>query len=239
MRYLGFTQLVVWVVAATISGLVNAPPAAASVGLYPGMPIKRANGYTCSLGFFASNDDNRRLAVTAGHCSAEPDEVLYSKNNNPIGQVVSRRNDPPDGDGADAYVGYTLLLLNDSTHTADVKFSGGYRSPEKGEWIRKYGERSEETPGKITSVYYKYADDRPETSTIYSNIIVLSGDSGCPWFTTDDSGRPVLLGITIGSFTKSDGTYVKAWGAPINSLVRYIRKESPKWGSGFTPASHL
>ena len=196
------------------------------------MLIKRSNGSLCSLGFLATNAAGRRLAVTAGHCSVANDEMFYSANNNPIGYVVSRKNDAPDGQGADAYVGYTLILLYDTTYTANAKFSGGYRSPEEGEWIWKDGERSERTPGKITSVYYKYADDRPETSTIYSNIIVLSGDSGSPWFTTDDKGNAILVGITIGSFTAHDGTYKGAWGAPIYSLLRYIKKMSPNWGPG-------
>lgn len=227
MRYLGFTQLVVWMVAATAFSLMNAPVAAAAVGLYPGMPIVSSIG-TCSLGFLATNTKQQRLAVTAGHCAKDIDDVFTTTSGAKIGRVVSHWSDAGD---SDAYFGFTLIWLYDTTYTSNAYFTG-YRSPDDGEWIWKYGEHTKDSKGKITSVYYKYADTRPETSAIYSNVIVLPGDSGSPWYTTDKNGNPILVGISIGNRTKDDGTYVGAYGFPIYSMLRFIEKKAESWGAG-------
>ncbi|WP_217349348.1 S1 family peptidase [Mycolicibacterium fortuitum] len=217
-------------VAATASVAVGAP-AYAAVGVYPGMSIQRANGSTCSLGFLATSDKGRRLGVTAGHCSTDIRQLFYSAGGTEIGEVVARWDDAED---SDAYFGYTIIALNDNTtYTSNAMFQK-FRSPEVGEWMWKDGGRSEETRGKITSVYYKHSDEAPQTSTMYSNIVVLPGDSGSPWYTTNDDGELVLLGITVGNRTRDDGSYVGAYGFPIYSMIRYIKKKTSIWGPGFT-----
>lgn len=215
----------------TALGLIGAPAAHAAVGLYPGMSItNRDISSACSLGFLATNSAGKNLAITAGHCSTALDQVFVSQNGTKIGSVVARRDD--DGD---ASFGYTMLWLYDSTYTQDAYFAA-WRNPSVGTTVRKYGMRTDATDGKITAVYYKYDDERPNTSSIYSNVDVFGGDSGAPWYTFDDSGKPVLVGIHVGHTSRQEGTYLlkRAYAFPADSLTRHIRAYAGTWGAGFT-----
>lgn len=229
MRQRVVTHLVAWMVAATAFGLMSAPTAAASVGLYPGMAIHLSTGYTCSLGFLATNSDKDRLAVTAGHCSHKNREIFYDKNNNAIGYVVSRADDDVDNE----VFGYTLISLYDTTYAYDPFFKK-FGSPDNGDWITKYGERTEKTTGRITEVNYEHAADHPNWSVIRSTIVTLPGDSGSPWY-KDSKYGPWLVGISIGTSTRSrDGAFMGSIGFPINSCLSYIAKTAGDWGPGIT-----
>lgn len=231
MRPRGIVQLAAWLVAAITISLTGVPTAHASVGLYPGMPIQLSTGGTCSLSFLASNDDGDRLAVTAGHCSTALKQIFYSKDGTKIGYVVSRADDVS---GTSSYdFGYTMIrLYSDTTYTATAYFKK-YRNPSEGTWVWKYGERTQETEGKIIGVDYSDDDSHPSYSVIKSTMITLPGDSGAPWYTGSDAG-PVLVGIHVGSVTrKSDNSFQYSYGFPAHSMIRYIRKQSKNWGGGF------
>ncbi|SIK42504.1 V8-like Glu-specific endopeptidase [Mycobacteroides abscessus subsp. abscessus] len=220
--------------ALTAVAVISAPAAQASVGLYPGMPItNRDISSTCSLGFLATNSAGKRLAVTAGHCSTAIDQVFVSENGAKIGYVVARWDDK-----GDTYFGYTLLWLYDTTHTQDAYFAA-WRNPGVGTAVRKYGMRTDATDGKVTAVYYKYDDERPNTSSIYSSVDVFGGDSGAPWYTFNDSGQPVLVGIHVGHTSRQEGTYLlkRAYAFPADSLTRHIRANAGVWGAGFILSS--
>ncbi|MGB8406698.1 MAG: hypothetical protein WCE30_21815 [Mycobacterium sp.] len=222
-----FWRTIACVAATTVlASAVPAPIAAASVGLYPGMEIDFAGGGRCSLGFIATNDDGTRLGVTAGHCSDFLGQHVASHNGNPIGTVVSRA-----GDDVDSYhFGITLIQLDPATYVQDAFFTS-FRSPRVSEPVRKYGERTEGTNGRVTSVHY---DDDPTHSVMRSTVVILPGDSGSPWYRSSDGG-PVLFGISIGNSTRrDDDAYLGGFGFPINSLIRYVRNES-SFGHGFTP----
>ena len=88
-----------------------APPAAAAGLLVVGMPIVIGEA-GCSLGFFAVNSRGDRLAVTAGHCSTEPNQIVFY-DGVPIGDVVARRDDVENAAGKLIGArGYTVIRLS-------------------------------------------------------------------------------------------------------------------------------
>jgi hypothetical protein len=212
--------------ATMLFALALAPPAsAASVGLAPGMEI-RTQTHTCTLGFFATNSAGKRLAVTAGHCANAPGERVYSHNRNLIGEVVSQHGDT---DGPASGLGVAVIQLARSAYVADGFFAT-FSNPVVGDYVRKYGERSEGTYGQITDVVID--TDYPRRSIMHGTLIALPGDSGSPWY----GPGPTLYGITVGGFSqRSDNAYKGAYGFPIGALIQYVRGGSEVWGPGFTP----
>lgn len=223
--------VVTWlVVAMMLASVAEASPMAVAapygVGLYPGMEIDFQGGGRCSLGFIATNRWGARLGVTAGHCSNAVGQHVLSHNRYPIGVVLARADDAL----AAGRFGVTVIQLVNSAYIYNGFFAR-FRSPELGEPVRKYGERTEGTNGRITSVY---DGDDPTRSVMRSTVVALPGDSGAPWYRSSESG-PVLFGITVGNSTRrQDDAYVGGFGFPINSLIRYVRNGS-KWGDGFIP----
>lgn len=126
------------VVTTALVAATHIPAAAARVGLSPGMELDFLGGGRCSLGFLATNGEGDRLGVTAGHCSDSLGQHVLSHNGNSIGTVVCRA-----GDNVDAYhFGITLIKLDPTTYIQDAFFTT-FRSPDVGEPVRKFGERSE------------------------------------------------------------------------------------------------
>ncbi|MBN7459215.1 hypothetical protein I3U64_03510 [Mycobacteroides abscessus subsp. abscessus] len=185
-------------------------------------------GGSCSLGFLATNSDRDRLAVTAGHCADGTGQEVVSENRNPIGHVVSWLADDISND----LFGVTLISLYDNTYTSDAYFSS-FGNPGVGDYVRKYGARTDKTEGRITSISSN--PDRARDSIMYSTMVSLEGDSGASWVGADDDGGAKLLGLNIGHTVRSDGGYGKAYGFPIRALISLIQRGSDVWGPGFIP----
>ncbi|MGL6234840.1 MAG: S1 family peptidase [Segniliparus sp.] len=194
--------------------------ASASAGLSPGMTIVTGDSL-CTLGFLAKNDAGDALAVTAGHCSAYVDQIVRTSGGEMIGKVVSRRDDQANG----GWYGYTLIALFSNTYVSD-RFFSGVRNAAKGDAIHKYGARTVVTSGKVVDV--SYSGVCPECSILVSDIRVLPGDSGGPWYEAGGT----LVGITIALDEDAQGAYLYAEAFPIEPLLSMIRSESPQWGHG-------
>ena len=203
------------------------PTAGAAVGLVPGTQLFFRGGGSCSLGFLATNADGDRLAVTAGHCAAGVEQRVVSKNGNPIGRVVHHT---PDKTASEVY-GVTLIQLSRNTYTADAYFTE-FGNPSIGDFVKKYGARTEKTSGKVTDI--SFVPDSPRLSSMRSTMVTLPGDSGAAWVGGGDSG-PKLVGLHIGSTKRADGGFGYALGFPIRSLIALVKKNSPSWGPGFIP----
>lgn len=209
------------------------PTAGAAVGLVPGTQLFFRGGGSCSLGFLATNADGDRLAVTAGHCADGVDQRVVSENGNPIGIVVHHTPDIglDDGVPANEFHGVTLIQLSRNTYTADAYFTE-FGNPSIGDFVKKYGARTEKTSGKVTDI--SFVPDNPRLSSMWSTMVTLPGDSGAAWVGGGDSG-PKLVGLHIGSTERADGGFGYALGFPIRSLIALVKKNSPNWGPGFIP----
>ena len=203
------------------------PTAGAGVGLVPGTKLVFAGGGSCSLGFLATNDDGARLGVTAGHCADYVDQEVVSENGNPIGHVVHlSADDLPRG-----LFGVALIELYSNTYIADAYFTQ-FGNPSVGDYVKKYGARTEKTDGKITDIHIDR--EYPSLSRMESTLVDLPGDSGAAWVGNGTDG-PKLLGLNIGFTHRSDGGYGVALGFPIRSLIALVKALSPNWGVGFIP----
>ncbi|MFZ2240465.1 MAG: hypothetical protein WAV90_13185 [Gordonia amarae] len=217
---------------ASVMAVMTPALAEARVGLKPGteLNIYRDNGKvsSCSLGFLATNDAGVRLAVTAGHCADGAGARVVSAKGNPIGQVVSHLTD----DTANDIFGVTVIKLASNTYTSDAYFTK-YGNPGVGDYVRKYGIRTDKTEGTITSI--STSSKSPRVGRMESTMVSLSGDSGAAWVSGDGNGGAKLLGLNIGHTTRKDGGYGVAYGFPISSLVSLVRNGSDLWGPGFIP----
>jgi hypothetical protein len=219
-------RLLTTAAAATLLATLTAPTASAGVGLSPGTEL-HIGDRVCSLGFLATNAAGTRLAVTAGHCADDTDQKVYSHNHNLIGVVCHHTPDHT----KDGTFGVTLICLSSGTYTADAYFTT-YGDPSVGDYVKKYGERTDKTEGKITSIHTD--PHNPARSQMKSTLVGLPGDSGSTWVGGGHKG-PKLLGLNIGHTTRPDGGYGYAFGFPINSLITLVKQNSPKWGPGFIP----
>lgn len=208
-------------------GLVAPPVAQARVGLLPGTELNIGSGQ-CSLGFLATNSAGTRLAVTAGHCADDVDVKVYSHDGTLIGTVCHHTPDRM----ADGLFGVTLICLSDRTYTADAYFTK-FGNPAVGDYVKKYGIRTDKTEGEITKIHTD--SDNPRNSRMEATLVGLPGDSGSAWVGNSGGAGPKLLGLNIGHTTRSDGGYGFAIGFPIHSLVALVKKNSPRWGQGFIP----
>ncbi len=184
--------------------------------------------HSCSLGFFGFNDREDRLAVTSGHCADDADQKVYAKNGVQIGTVVSHLDDSDDPTTPIVRSrGYTVIRLFDD-FSLDVFFTA-IGTARTGDGVAKYGSRTGKTYGRITHTHYD--KDRPDLSTLVGNVIILSGDSGSPWY----SHGPTLIGMSAsGSYEDGDGADDgDSQAQPIRSVVTLIRENASIWGQGF------
>lgn len=198
------------------------------MGLEPGTKIYIGNG-SCSLGFLATNTAGTRLAVTAGHCADDTGQKVVSEKGNPIGTVCHHTPD----ETSKGVFGVTLICLSSNTYTADAYFTK-YGDPDVGDYVKKYGARTEKTDGKITKI--DTYSGHPWNSRMESTMVGLPGDSGAAWVGNSGGKGPKLLGLNIGHTIRSDGGYGFSYGFPISSLIALVKQNSPKWGPGFIPA---
>lgn len=225
MRGIGLSVVVAVVAAAGL--LWQATPAHASGTVTVGMEIVIGN-HSCSLGFFAIDDNRDRLAVTAGHCANNTDdaEPVFSHNGTEIGQVVSHVADSDSRRGIRPR-GYTLIRIYNQF--AIQPFFTGIADAHTGDAVTKFGARSGKTTGHITDTHYTNGSD-PAIETLLGDVVILPGDSGCPWYTSG----PTLVGISAsGNYDRGGGDDEGSQAQPIWSVIHLIRQHSAKFGPGF------
>lgn len=215
------------VVAMVVVAGMTAPVANARVGLTIGSKLYFVGGGSCSLGFFATNDEKVRLAVTAGHCADDASQEVVSQNGSPIGFVGFWM---PDNLPAGLF-GVSVIRLYNNTYTADAYFPK-YGNPSVGDYVKKYGARTDKTEGNITEI--EIDPDYPRYSRMEATMVGLPGDSGSAWVGSSTAG-PKLLGLNVGHTVRRDGGYGYAIGFPISSLIKLVRTKSDSWGQGFIP----
>ncbi|ORW32701.1 hypothetical protein AWC17_25160 [Mycobacterium nebraskense] len=206
-------------------GIAAPPSAAASVDLAVGMPIQIGK-HRCSLGFFGYNRRGDRLAVTAGHCSDSVDQYVTSESGTKIGEVVSRLPDNEDGHGRlTGSRGYTLFLVYKRLSLQRF-FTDTSRSVAVGDSVSKFGERTGKTRGHITEVS---AAARPDLALISSDMVQISGDSGCPWYTSG----PTLIGIASSGDEADRGATAGSQAQPLGAVIDLIRTKPTVWREDF------
>lgn len=217
----------VMVAAATCSlAIVAAPNASASADLTVGMAIQIGR-HRCSLGFFGRNLRGDRLAVTAGHCSDSVDQYVLAANNVRIGEVVSRQEDADDANGRlTGSRGYTVFLVY-KRFSVEPFFTATNRSVAESDPVTKYGERTGKTSGHITSI--DAYEDRPDLALMYSDMVQIAGDSGCPWYTSG----PTLIGIASSGNQASEGGSAGSQAQPIGAIIDMIRTDPTVWRDTF------
>ena len=210
-----------------IIALVIAPPASANVDLAVGMPINIGN-HGCSLGFFAFDARQDRLAVTAGHCSdAVPNEPVYADNGVRIGEVVAWKEDMENASGKLIGArGYTIFSLY-RRFSLEPFFAGVGPLASDGALVTKFGQRTGKTNGVIKDV--RFDQNRPDLALLSSNLVQLPGDSGCPWYTNKDA----LVGIASSGDQQDDGGDAGSQAQPIQALLNMIRANANVWGDNF------
>lgn len=211
---------------ALLTALLTPPTAQARVGLSPGMKLYIGDS-SCSLGFLATNADDDRLAVTAGHCATGADQVVLSPNGNRVGVVAFwMPDDLPNG-----RFGVTVIQRSKNTYISDAYFVV-HGNPKVGDYVRKYGARTEKTEGRITKISNDL--EYPRYSRMEATLVNLPGDSGSAWVGSSEDG-PKLLGLNVGFTKRNDGGYGFALGFPIRSLIALVKAKSKNWGTGFIP----
>ena len=207
--------------------LLAAPPAYANVDLAVGMPIN-IGSHGCSLGFFGFDARQDRLAVTAGHCSdAEPNEPVYADNGVQIGQVVAWKEDQEDASGKLIGArGYTVISLYPWL-SLEPFFTGVDSSIHDGDYVTKFGQRTGKTNGYIKNIQYN--PKQPDQALLSSNLVQLPGDSGCPWYTSEDA----IVGIASSGNEEQDGGDAGSQAQPIQAVIDMIRANGSVWGDDF------
>jgi hypothetical protein len=211
----------------TLAMVVAPPGAAAHVDLAVGMPIEIGN-HSCSLGFFGFNARQDRLAVTAGHCSdAVTNQPVFADNGVQIGVVVAWKQDLQNDSGKLVGArGYTVIAVY-KRFSLEPFFSGVRASISEGDYVTKFGERTGKTNGVIKSV--KFDAKRPDLALLSSNMVQLPGDSGCPWYTSDDA----LVGMGSSGDQEQLGGDAGSQAQPIGAVLDMIRANAGVWGEDF------
>lgn len=209
------------------TGIVATPAASARGRLVVGMPITIGR-HKCTLGFFGLNSRDDHLAVTSGHCSDQiPDQYAYAGRGVRIGKVVAWKRDAENSAGDLTGVrGYTVIALY-KTFSLEPFFTDTTRHLEVGDYVTKYGERTGKTKGRITEV--STVEGRPDLSLVYSNMVQLPGDSGCPWVT---NGRTLVAMGSSGNQEREGGD-AGSQAQPIGAVIDMIRKNPTVWGDDF------
>jgi hypothetical protein len=107
-----------------------------------------------------------------------------------------------------------------------------YGPPRSGDYVTKYGARTDKTDGTIVDVVID--PNFPELSRLSATLVGLPGDSGAAWVGNSDYG-PKLLGINVGYTAGANGGYGEAVGFPINELIALLKENAPTLGRGFIP----
>jgi hypothetical protein len=208
------------------TAFVAAPLAYATVDLAVGMPIN-IGSHGCSLGFFGLDARQDRLAVTAGHCSdSVPDEPVYADNGVQIGQVVAWKQDLENAGKLIGARGYTVISLF-PRFSLEPFFTGVGSSVSNGDHVTKFGQRTGKTNGVIKNV--QFDPKRPDLALLASNLVQLTGDSGCPWYSNEDA----LVGMASSGDEEQDGGDAGSEAQPIQAVLNMIRANANVWGDDF------
>lgn len=198
--------------AAITAAMLTAAPtasAATAVTLAPGDGIV-IGAKSCTVGFFGTNSEHHRLAVTAGHCADGIGQPVRDGSGHRIGRVVAHAADSASSTGP---FGVTLIALADSVQKSTAVRKIGV--PTVGTSVVQNGSSSGRSAGTVTV---------NRGAVLRSTAAGQPGDSGSPW---TNSRTGTLYGMTVGG--SPHGTY----GAPIKSVVERIRVAFPRWGKGF------
>lgn len=203
-----------------------APLAHASVDMAVGMSIWVGDNH-CSLGFFGTNNDSDRLAITSGHCSESVNEVVTNDQGDELGEVVARQDDVEDAAGKlTGSRGYTVIYIYDDYSVEPFFTSAG--SISTGDYVTKVGWRSGKTNGTITDVVND--PGRPDLELMWSDMVQLPGDSGSAWY----SSGPTLVGLGSSGDQEMAGGSAGSQAQPIASVINLIQSNAGEWGSGFS-----
>lgn len=218
-------------VLALLAAVLVVLPARASGLLTVGMGIDIGDG-TCSLGFFGSNSQGDRLAVTAGHCANAAGEDVYNTSGDHIGQVASWLDDGGSGHSIsnDDPRGFTIILIDDQWSIEP--FFADAEDPDVGDPISKFGERTGKTNGTVTTLVNQ--NDPPAYRIMEATMVVLGGDSGSPWYYSNSRGDPVLAGMSSSSDFERDTATASSQAQTINGLYKLISNSGSRWTNGFT-----
>lgn len=207
--------------------LVVAPRAYANVDLAVGMPINIGT-HGCSLGFFGFDARQDRLAVTAGHCSdSVPSEPVYADNGVQIGEVVAWKQDFMATSGKlTGARGYTVISLF-PRFSLEPFFTGVDSSISDGDHVTKFGQRTGKTNGVIKN--FQFDPQRPDLALLASNLVQLPGDSGCPWYSNEDT----LVGMASSGDEEQNGGDAGSQAQPVQAVLNMIRANANVWGDDF------
>lgn len=211
---------------AGIAPISAAPVAHASVDMAVGMSIWAGGGH-CSLGFFGTNDDGDRLAVTAGHCSEKVNDIVTNDQGDELGEVVARMDDAENSAGKlTGSRGYTVIYIYDEYSVEPFFTDAG--SISTGDYVTKVGWRSGKTNGTITEVINN--PNRPDLELMFSDMVQLPGDSGSAWY----ASGPTLVGMGSSGDQEMGGGGAGSQAQPIASVINLIQENAGTWGSGFS-----
>ncbi|MGW9266600.1 hypothetical protein [Gordonia terrae] len=187
----------------------------------------------CSIGFFGTNADGDRLAVTAGHCADGVGDEVTTTDGEPIGEVVEWKDDGGTPDGSITLAdprGYTVIAIEDDWDVDPVFVTAA--DPEVGEQVAKTGERTGTTVGTVTGLLHQ--DAAPEHRLVNAELVVLGGDSGSPWYQETRAGRYVLVGISSsGNFGTQNPDQAISTAQTIEGLYEQIAGSGTAWTDGF------
>ncbi|WP_238419144.1 S1 family peptidase [Gordonia sp. 'Campus'] len=222
---------------AALALAVGASPAAAITPAYAhsltaGQGIVIGDGL-CSIGFFGTNADGDRLAVTAGHCAEGVGDEVTTTDGEPIGEVVDWKDDGGTADGSITLAdprGYTVIAVDDDWEVDPVFAAAS--DPEVGDPVTKTGERTGTTVGTVTALLHQ--DAAPEHRLVNAELVVLGGDSGSPWYLETRSGQYVLVGISSsGNFGTQNPDQAISTAQTIEGLYEQIADSGSEWTDGF------
>ncbi|CAM4034328.1 S1 family peptidase [Tsukamurella strandjordii] len=202
-------------------------------GFAPGGAIGQVNNAhtsikRCTIGFLAASADRKELyAATAGHClqnTGYEDMVFYTDARAPLTAVPLGRYTAAQDKGtryssiegfASITTDFALIKLDPRSSFHSSLIGGKYKVSEvlpveklrEGMEICKFGSRTEETCGPITSI----SGDR-----VTANIHALEGDSGALGFVKKKDGT--VAGVGLASTAGSDTVTFYHLSPPMNLM---------------------
>jgi hypothetical protein len=93
--------------------------------------------------------------------------------------------------------------------------------------VTKFGQRTGKTNGVIKNVQFEAK--RPDLALLESNLVQLPGDSGCPWYSSEDA----LVGIASSGDEEQHGGDAGSQAQPIQAVLNMIRANANVWGDDF------
>lgn len=204
----------------------NTPPTKATITneglawdvLTPGMSFQTDSGWRCSAGFFATDEANDPVMVTAGHCADNGRHFVWSpdsQNQLSLGTASTVVGQYPNGGSPDLQ-DYAVVPLDSPEQSVSPRIGNAYEvvmtlTPddlEAGMQLCKFGMRTQETCGS-----YLGQND----GLLVSTTPVEEGDSGGPVYVKLGGGQVALVGITsVGADAES-----LLGAVPVSNILRH------------------